>query len=202
MFKTTRMTVYYGTRSEIRKSGFQNWAKVVLHVSPVAKKGDKEVLLTAFRHVATVWIDDYAADQMIELAKAVGTEVPSEEGAKSHGYVITGNDIPDGFDDAFALLGCEMHFKRHNFGKTMFKIKSDGTPLRDKSDRLITSDHINITYWTGGYAEDSATYLSEESCTARALAEWVELPDFSKINITSSDESNDESNDDNTDEEA
>lgn len=173
MYCTKSMTVYYGTLSEKRKSGYSQWAKVILHVVPAIQRGNELITLDVMAQSVSIWIDDMFAEEIIKL-ESNGTVIPSEEGKASKGFKLTGDAIPSEYLFAFHDFGCDLHFKRVSFDRNMRKVTRDGLTVK-RNGKAIISDHITVGYWTGGFADDSGSKFSEEYCTGRALAEWAEI---------------------------
>lgn len=170
--KVIRMTVYSGEYKSVRKSGYNNWAKVLMHCCPVLnpmQNNERVVPIDTWR--VPMWVDELDSDNIIAIAEAVGT--PFKEDDKVVGYILTGDDIPETYRYAFTDFGMTLHCEYIKFPKKMFKVDSNGRFV--KSDgKLVLADGVRVFYWEGGLADNSGSVFNKERRIERELSQWKE----------------------------
>lgn len=173
--KVTRMSVYFGEYKKTRKSGVNNWCKVVMQVSPVATDPfDGSVYVqTAVVAFLPYWLPDTAVNDMVLFAKENG-KLFTDADSKSTGYELDSSHIPQQFRYAFTELGFSLNWEMVDFGTIKYKVDGDGQYIRGKDGKRIKTDCINVAYWSGGDSVISGLTISKEYCMKRALAEWKE----------------------------
>lgn len=198
MYYTKSMTVYYGTLTEKRKSGYSQWAKVILHVVPAKRRADGSIVtLDLMSQSVAIWADDMFAYNIISLS-LLGREIESTEGKSSKGFILEGDAIPEQFRDVFDDFGYKLFFERIDFDCIKYKVDREGRFVM-KDNKPISADHIVVGYWEGEEIRSGSRY-SKETCIGNALSEWKSLEERKKsLTIVDNNENDDDDNDNSTD---
>lgn len=176
LMKVVRMTVYSGEYKKVRKSGYNNWVKVVMHCCPYAEDpidGEKYVN-HAIELAVPYWISDAAVEEIMAVATTKGQKFTDDKD-KSSGFIIGESDVPRAYKYAFTELGMTLNWDRIEFNSKRVKVSSDGKSVKGSDGKPIKADSITVCYWTGGLADNSGVNLSKEMCVKRALSEWREV---------------------------
>lgn len=189
---TTRMTLSVGDYRSAKKSGFNQWAKVICHVSPINPTTNQ--VISAISQSVEFWPDDQAVAKLMLLAKNDAEEI-SIEGKEWKRWVFTGEHIPDEYRDMFSFMG-ELAWNVIDFGQDMVKVmKEDGRIvkiIKDADGKPVIKRTVVYAYWYGPMISPGLT-LSKEYREARVRRDYEPLS--SLLNLGDNQEENDNGDD-------
>lgn len=198
MYCTTSMTLYVGSYRRERKSGFDKWGHIVMHVSPVSEDGE---IYDMFNIPVDVWIADSAVNALVVLAQAGATKIESNK--EYDAWKFVGDAVPKKYKNAFSELG-DLKIDVIEFGEKRMKVHrhDDGriTVIRDSDGKPIVSESVRMSYWTGGMISTGFP-LSLEMRKKRVLEEWISVSALITLDETKQNDENNGENDDNSNDE-
>lgn len=192
---TTRMTLSVGDYRSAKKSGFNQWAKVICHVSPINPTTNQ--LVTAISQTVEFWPDDQAVAKLMLLTK--DAEEISIEGKEWKRWVFTGENIPAEYRDMFSFMG-ELAWNVIDFGQDMVKVvREDGKIVKivkDANGNPVIKRTVTYAYWYGPMISPGLT-LSKEYRETRVRRDYEPLSSLINLGDNQEENDNDAGNDDN-----
>lgn len=192
---TTRMTLSVGSYRSVKKSGFNQWAKVICHVSPINPATNEPV--TAISQTVEFWPDDQAVAKLKLLTK--DAEEISITGKEWKRWSFVGDNVPAEYKDMFSFMG-DLAWGVIDFGQDMIKVIRDGNKIvgvvKDAEDKSIIHRTVTYAYWYGPMISPGLT-LSKEYREARVRREYEPLSSI--LNLNEEDNNGADDADDNND---
>jgi len=173
-YQTTSMTLSVGNYKRERKSGFNQWGRVICHVSPVNARGK---VVTSISATVEFWPADQAVPGLYAEAKAKAENISSESKSYER-FVFKGDNIPEDYQDMFSFMG-ELTWEFIKFDEPMVKVhrSDDGRKIeliKDENNRPIIKEGETLAYWVGPMI-GSGLQLSRDYRLARMMRDWMPL---------------------------